>query len=211
MDDDKVKREAEAYVKVNKKVIKERFAGDDICEPDENPVSIFMAGSPGAGKTEFSKRFLVESGLQAVRIDADEIKAMIPQYTGANSSAVQGASALAVEYIYDYVLTKRKNAVFDATFSDFERSYSNVSRSLRKGRQVEVYYLYQDPIMAWRFTKICEALEGRVVPLEFFAKSFVDARMTVNRVKEEFGKEVKIHVIVRGYENQLEKFRLNVE
>jgi len=208
--DETVIKDAIKFVKSHKNEIKQEFAGDDVCGSEKDPISIFMAGSPGAGKTEFSKRFLKKSGVSAVRIDADEVREVIPQYNGRNSDLVQRASALAVEYIYDHVLDKKKNMIFDATFADYEKSYNNVERSLRKGRHVEIYYLYQDPMVAWRFTKIREAVEGRFVPKEVFVRSFIDARKNVNMVKEKFGSKVQLHVIVKNFNNNLETFRLNV-
>lgn len=87
------------FIKSHKKELIEQFASDKNYPQEKNPVSIFMAGSPGAGKTEFSRRFLKVNKLNMVRIDADDIKEFIPQYNKRNSSDVQGASSLGVEKI----------------------------------------------------------------------------------------------------------------
>ncbi len=47
--------EAKKFIKKNKKLLIEKFANLDLYKPVVSPVTIFMAGSPGAGKTEFSK------------------------------------------------------------------------------------------------------------------------------------------------------------
>ena len=52
--------------------------------PDAEPVSIFMAGSPGAGKTEASKA-LVREFRDPVRIDPDELRSEFKQYFAARS------------------------------------------------------------------------------------------------------------------------------
>ena len=203
--------EAAKFIKANKKQIIQKFAGDHICESDANPISIFMAGSPGAGKTEFSKWLLKYAKIKAVRIDPDEIKECIPQYTGKNSNEVQGASALAVEYLYDYVLKKKKNMLLDGTFSDYKKSYSNVKRSVDKNRHIDIYYLYQDPLIAWKFTKIRGEKEGRFIPKDFFVESFFNAINNVDKVKKEFGKNVTLHLVIKDYENGFEnKFRLDI-
>ena len=49
--------EAKKFIKKNKNLLFEKFASDKIFKPNEKPISLFMAGSPGAGKTEYSKRF----------------------------------------------------------------------------------------------------------------------------------------------------------
>lgn len=207
----KVDEAAKGFVKANKQLIKEQFAGDAVCSSDENPLSIFMAGSPGAGKTELSKWFLKVTGMQAVRIDADEIRDFIPQYNGSNAAEVQGASALGVEYLYDHALKKKKNLILDATFADFEKSRENVARSVKKGRHVEIFYIQQEPQVAWEFTQAREKLEGRIVPKDIFIDSFLAAPMNVNKVKKEFGKDVQVNVVVKNFENGLETFKLNVD
>jgi len=209
--DENISQSAIKFVKSHKKEIKEHFAGDSVCLPDEKPISIFMAGSPGAGKTEFSKRFLADAKITAVRIDADEIRDFIPLYNGCNASDVQGGSAIAVEYIYDYVIKKKKNMILDATFADYEKSLNNVQRSINKARHIEIYYLYQDPLVAWKFTKYRQELEGRIVPKEVFVDSFFKACENANRVKEEFGKQVQLHIVIKNFENGLDKLKLNVD
>lgn len=53
----KIEEEACKYVRDNAESIIQEYAGDEF-KPDTVPVSVFMAGSPGAGKTEFSKAFI---------------------------------------------------------------------------------------------------------------------------------------------------------
>ena len=85
-----ISEEAYRYAKKNKKKIRKQFIGDELKSNDQ-PVFIFMAGAPGAGKTEFSKHLInqlqkneLRNGI--VRIDADEIrKIFIPMgYKGKN-------------------------------------------------------------------------------------------------------------------------------
>lgn len=44
---------------------------DSGVQPEAEPAAIFMAGLPGAGKTEFSKRLIEFSDVPFVRIDMD--------------------------------------------------------------------------------------------------------------------------------------------
>lgn len=136
---------------------------------------------------------------------------MLPGYTGDNLHVVQGACALGVEKLYDHVLSKKQNAIIDGTFVDYEKSADNVRRSLKKGRDVHVYYIYQDPQVAWDFTKKREEIEGRRIPKEAFIRAFLLSRTNVNQVKQKFGKQVQIHLVIKNYLNNDEDFRLNVE
>ena len=119
-----ISQKAVKFIKQNKELLIKKFANEKIFKPVENPMSLFMAGSTGAGKTEFSKALIRNLGYPIVRIDADEIKEIIPQYTGANSDVVQGASSLGVEKLYDYVLKKKLHVIIDGTF--YEKSKKKI-------------------------------------------------------------------------------------
>jgi len=60
---------------------------------EERAVSVFMAGSPGAGKTETSKsiisQFTKEHGVDVVHIDNDELRKEFDEYQGLNSPLFQ--------------------------------------------------------------------------------------------------------------------------
>lgn len=203
---------AKKFIKDNKKLLIEKFAKLESIPAKENPFSIFMAGSPGAGKTEFSKSFIKSnSPFSVVRIDADEIKKIIPQYNGRNSYVVQGASALGVEKIYDFVLKNNQNVIIDGTFANYKISHSNVKRSIKRNRIVAIFYIYQDPLIAWDFTKKREKLEGRYVPKEMFIKSFFDAKENVKRIKLDFKNKVKIFLIKKNCSNGVEKAWFNIK
>jgi len=206
MDDDQseIEKEAIEFVRSNKRLIIEKFCGD-IVQIDKNPVSVFMAGSPGAGKTEFSKRFLKEledkGYSRAIRIDPDEVRAIIPGYNGKNASVFQMAATLGVEKIHDYALEKKKNFLLDTTFSDYKKARDNVARSLKHGRIVSIQYLYQDAKIAWDFTKKREEIEKRGIPVDFFVESLFSAKENVDRIKAEFGDKLTLDLIIKDYTN----------
>ena len=58
MNDDEIKQAAVAFAKSNGKSIVKQLTDSNIYQPSQTPISVFMAGSPGAGKTEFSKNFI---------------------------------------------------------------------------------------------------------------------------------------------------------
>ena len=179
------------------------------------PFSIFMAGSPGAGKTEFSRSFIESlisknSPIKSVRIDADEIKLIIPQYNGSNSCAIQGASSLGVQKLFDFTLKHHQNVLVDETFSELEYCREDVARSFSRNRIVGIIYIYQDPLIAWKFTKIREKKEGRPIPKELFVNSFFASKENVNIVKKELP-EIKVFLVIKNYENDIEKMHFNID
>jgi predicted ABC-type ATPase len=191
------------------------FAGDQYPSSD-NPISVFMAGSPGAGKTEFSKNLIKilegERGGQCiVRIDPDEIRTMFPGYQGGNAYLFQPAVSILVDKIHDHVISRGKSFVLDGTFSNMGKSIQNIGRSIRRKRAVRIEYLFQDPLVAWNFTKQREIEEGRRIPKTAFVKEFFDARGAVNEVKSRFGSNVQLNIIIRNLNDQNYDFKLNVD
>ncbi|MDR3642461.1 MAG: zeta toxin family protein [Candidatus Doudnabacteria bacterium] len=210
-DDQQLSDSAYQYIKEHKFELVERFANPKIYKPEAQPVSLFMAGSPGAGKTEVSKRLIeVFDGSQPVRIDADDIRAIFPDYNGNNSHIFQRACTLGVNVLFDYVLHNNINAILDGTFA-YERAMENIERSLKHNRRVVIYYLFQDPVVAWTFTKIREEKEGRHVSKEVFIHSFVRARENVSQAKAHFGSKIELNLVIKDFSKSFEKLYDNVE
>jgi len=214
-----MKEEARQYIKDHKKELVERFADLDKFPPNEEPFTLFMAGSPGAGKTEFSKKMvqILAKGSDAfepiyiVRIDADDIKEFIPHYNGENSDVVQSATILGVEKIYDFSIKKKQNILVDGTFANYDSSRKNIVTSIKKGRMIGIFYIYQDPVRAWELTLARGKKEGRYIPKDFFIDSLFNAKDNVNRIKEEFGNKVIVNLIEKDYADNIEKPRFNID
>ena len=216
-----ISEEAIQCIKKSKKQIFEQFASDKIYRPFDVPVTFFMAGSPGAGKTEYSKNFIKNinqiifekenTDFPIVRIDADEFRTLCPGYNGNNSHLFQKATALAVNKLYDYALAKKYNILMDGTFSSDKYPEENIKRALNRGREVVIIYIYQDPIIAWDFTLKREKLEGRKITLEVFIDDFFKAKENVIKIKELYKNKVNIVLIKKDYNNAIEKIWLNVE
>jgi hypothetical protein len=71
----------------------------------------------------------------------------------------------------------------------------NIERSLKRGRPVEVYYVYQHPKVAWLFTKVREKLQGRYISKESFIDSCYESRRGVNKIKSIFGNSIQINLV----------------
>ena len=153
-------------VKKNKKLIANRIV--DPFPEEEDPVSVFMAGSPGAGKTEVAKSLINAFGGSALRIDNDELRCEFDSYTGDNSHLFQDAATRLVEAVHDRALKNKVSFILDTTLSSYEMAKKNIERSLKKGRGIMVIFVYQSPENAWRFVQAREKIEGRRVPPEVF-------------------------------------------
>ncbi|MDO8481535.1 MAG: zeta toxin family protein [bacterium] len=213
-EDQKLAEEAMIWVKQNQKQIVADFAGRYLPAPEKS-ISIFMAGSPGAGKTEFSRR-LIEKQFGAdtkyiMRIDPDEIRETLPCYAPGKSHIFQSAVSVTVEKIHDHALGKNKSFVLDGTLTNIEKARENIQRSLAKGRVVLVEYIYQDPFVAWDFTKKREVVEGRNIPRDVFINQFFLARENAMILKKEFRKDLTLDVVTRNISTNDYQYWFNVD
>src|SRR3989344_3721922 len=140
LEERETKEKADTFANAHKDEIAKVLTDVVIFLPEENPVSVFMAGSPGAGKTESSKNLIKKfskSDGYIIRIDPDELRIKIPGYTGDNSYLFHGAVSILVSKIHDCVLKNKQSFVFDGTLSRFEIARENIQRSLKRGRFVQ--------------------------------------------------------------------------
>lgn len=207
---------ARKFIKDNEELLMSKFCNKTDYPPDDNPVSIFMAGAPGAGKTEFSKNLIdafekMFNPAKIVRIDPDEIRGLFAEYKGNNSHLFQGACSLGVEKIHDSVLSNNQNFLLDGTLSKYDKTVNNIKRSLEKSREVSIFFVYQEPSIAWEFTQKREKIEHRNIPKESFVKEFIDSKENVNKIKKYFGDKIHLNLIVKNYKNNREQIESDIE
>lgn len=203
-EEERLRQEAEEFARVNKKSVAKELTDLSKHAPDEIPISVFMAGSPGAGKTEYSKnliRFLEKNKKhKIIRIDGDELRSLVPGYVGTNSYLFQGAISILVDKIHDTALEQRQTFLLDGTFSKYEKASININRSLSKNRPVLIFYVYQNPEVAWRFTQAREILEGRHIPKAAFIQQFLDSKKTVDQIRKNFDARIVIFLVKKNFE-----------
>jgi len=212
MTDEESSKEAISYVKAHHRELIDHFVRD--IKPTKSPVSIFMAGSPGAGKTEFSKHLIDEIlGAQGkiVRIDPDEIRFWLPQYIAGKAELFQGAVSVGVNKIHDYVKSKSISFLLDGTFSELDRARDNIQLSLKKNRAILIQYVFQPPEVAWKFTQEREKVEGRNIQRNDFIRQFVNSRNVVSTIKHEFGNKVQVDLIERNVSMDTYQFTFNID
>lgn len=223
-----ISEKAIEYVQKNKKKLIEEFCPKNIYKSFPYPTSIFMAGSPGAGKTEFSKKFIdhlveamnrsinnkesVSEKFTMIRIDPDEFREKLPGYNGSNSDLFQGAVTRAVEKILDYTLHNKINFLLDGTFAKENVVLGNIKRCIDKSRTIQIIYKYQDPILAWKLTKAREYEEGRKIPLTVFIDDLFQAKDNVNKIKKLYKNKINVTLLEVSYENPSNnRLELNID
>lgn len=204
--------EAIAFARSNKKAIGHRLTNKAQYPPEEEPVSVFMAGSPGAGKTEASIALVnLFADTAILRIDPDELRNEFAAYTGGNSWLFQGGVSILVEKILDFAIEQRQSFLLDGTFSNLAVARRNVERSLKRGRFVQILYVYQNPVLAWGFVKAREEAEGRRIRPEHFVDQYFAARDVVNALKLEYGGDVHVDLLLKHIDNSGRLYKAGVD
>ncbi|WP_421557950.1 zeta toxin family protein [Pseudomonas canadensis] len=84
-----------------------------------------------------------------------------------------GGVTVIVERTLDLVYQQRQSFLLDGTLANLDVARKNIQRALDKGnRTVQVIYVYQKPELAWEFVLAREAIEGRNIPCNEFARQF---------------------------------------
>jgi adenylylsulfate kinase-like enzyme len=209
-EENKQSEEACVWIKARHKKIIQDFAGDIEDVTDTRPTTLFMAGSPGAGKTEISKSLIAQFKQKPLRIDADEIREICVGYSGSNAHVFQKAATKGVHMLYDYALKRNINVILDGTFA-YGDSLKNIQRSLDHRRKVEIFFIYQNPLQAWEFTKKRETVQQRRVSKEIFMSSLSKACENVSAAKEYFGSAIELNLIIKDYEKNFQELKVNID
>lgn len=213
MTDEQIIEQAINEARKLKKEIAAQYCNKEKFPSDAEPVSVFMAGSPGAGKTESSQNLIRElsDSHSVLRIDADDFRNHLTGYNGSNSSLYQAAASILADYIHDCALDNRQSFVFDGTLSNITKARQNIERSLKRGRFVQIIYVYQDPLQAWEFAKAREVRDGRHVPADSFITQYFQARENANSLKREFGKRIKVDLVIKNIDGTDTAYKENID
>lgn len=167
-----IRDRAVIFAKKNRTKICRRLTDKAVYLPEEAPVSVFMSGSPGAGKTESSKELVAsisDGHMQVLRLDPDDLRIEFEDYDGSNSYLFQRAVVILVERSMDYIFKNGQSFLLDGTLSSYHVAEKNIQRSLDKDTDVLRIFVYQRPELAWEFVNAREKVEGRkILPEQFF-------------------------------------------
>ena len=207
----KICDEAVAYAKANRRAIAKRCTDTHIYLPEEHPVSVYMAGSPGAGKTEASIELIEKLGGTVLRVDPDDLRKELPGYNGENAWLFQRAVSVLVDRMLDVAFDQSQSFLLDGTLTNYDKAVANIERALKKRRRVQVLYVYQEPAQAWDFVQARETLEGRRILPQTFIDQYFGARVVVNRLKRHFGGDIRVDLLLKNIDGTNRTFQNNID
>ncbi len=211
-------RDSFKFAKKNKKEILQQFIGNQV-QKNKKPIFIFMAGAPGAGKTEWSQKLIkilenknLINGI--VRIDADEVRKIFKPlgYDGQNSDKYKSGCIKGIEMLFDNCVKNKYHTIVDGTFSSMRVAQKNIQAALGIKASIFIVYVYQDPLIAWGFTKIRERKEGRRVRKNMFIDSLFKSISNVNMIKNKYKEKVEIWLVEKDISNtKIKNIKFNID
>lgn len=150
------------------KVINTRIGIDN---PAKSKLAIFMAGVPGAGKTEFVRGLREESSMRnSVIIEHDQLVEYIDNYTPEKYYNFRKAGSNLVTALLNHCLKSNFPFILDGTLSS-DTAKRNIKKTLNRGYSVIIIYIHQDIKSAWNLTKDRELVKKRSIEREGFLRT----------------------------------------
>lgn len=199
------------HAKAKKKQIAKDFTNPAVYRSEKKPVSVFMAGCAGAGKTEAAIELIASFGTPTMRIDPDELRSHFESYNGTNSWLFQHPVSILVDKIHDNALEQCQSFVMDGTLCNFGRADHNISRSIKRNRRCVIIFVYQKPELAWRFVEAREKVEGRRIAAEVFVEQFFVTAQVVNDLKKKYGKKIRVDILIKNTDGSPKTQEQNID
>lgn len=164
------------------------FKDELICIQKDEPIAILMGGSPASGKSTFLRKYapyLLKE--EILKVDADEIRSMLPEYKGYNASQTH----LETKDIVNTLLSDKTigipckyDVIYDGTMNS-TKSYLPLI-SLLKSLGYKIFIVYIDKVPEEVVKK--RALErykksGRFVPMEIIDDFFSKGKTALEELK----------------------------
>jgi predicted ABC-type ATPase len=174
--------------KLHKKII-DSFKEDLVCIENDEPIAILMGGSPASGKSTFLKKYapyLLKE--EILKVDADEIRAKLPEYKGWNATSTH----LETKDIVNTLLSDRTigipckyDIIYDGTMNS-TKSYIPLIELLKKlGYKIFIVYIdkVDEDIIRKRSLERYKK-SGRFVPMAVIDDFFTKGKTALNELKD---------------------------
>jgi len=176
-------------IKLHQRIIN-TFKKDLVCINSKQPIAILMGGSPASGKSTFLKKYapyLLKS--EILKVDADEVRSMLPEYKGWNASQTH----IETRYIVDTLLSNRTigipckyDIIYDGTMNSV-RAYLPLIKLLKE-LKYKIFIVYIDKVP--KEVVIERALKrykstGRFVPMAVIDDFYSNGKASLDILKGE--------------------------
>lgn len=177
------------WARKNKKQLIKEVTGSITPPTDARPIAVFLAGIPGAGKTEFINRLFAHNE-PIVKIDLDEIVKLFPGYKPKKYYEFRTAANIIVDECVIYCRKHKLNFALDGTFG-YGKAVENIKHALKR-HDVIILYVWKDPLQAWQLTKDRELITNRAIDKSGFIQSYENVPKNLKIIRKKFQESVPI-------------------
>jgi ribosomal protein S8 len=207
MDKDRI----DDWARKNKKQIVKEYLSKNEYKSFEEPSVIFMAGVPGAGKTEFAKRLIPQLKNKPLHIDMDEIATHIESYKPKIAHLFRSGASIILERLYDRAIKLHIDILMDGTLGH-SKVMQNIERAVEhEGYIARIYFISQSPLIAWKKTKDRQLIEHREINPVTFVDSYFNLLSNLRDIQYKYGEKVPITVVLKNDDNRLNEIIENVK
>lgn len=177
------------YLNTYKQQFLEEYTKDIAVIDDK--LAIFTAGMSGVGKTEFAV-YLKEKNRNLLHIDTDEIRKFFQEvgYNGQNSDVFQKVASRGFNELFNYSIKNGYSLILDSNLASINQAVQNIERLLKRGYNIQIYYLYNEPKVCFKYATTREVVTRRKVPKDVFVRSNTNSYRTIIEIKSIFKEKV---------------------
>lgn len=189
----KISKERE---KLYNSIIEKHFEGVE--KPSGRPKLEYMGGGGASGKSyTLESGYLknVPKGKKAVQINADDIKAMLPEYNQRVDSGIKAQQKGAAAYVHQessilasqiasMAMDRGYNVVIDGTASNASKLKKEIAKARKNGYEVNAHYINAPLETALASNKKRFEQEGRYVPDNVLIKAHKDVSKNFEKLAE---------------------------
>jgi predicted ABC-type ATPase len=159
--------------KVHAEILEKIFTPEKIAaatpKPGEQPTAHLLGGSGGSGKGWFTKPEGTVRTDNAIYLNSDDMKAMLPEYQGWNAPLLHEESSELLKLTENMAMAQGLNVIIDGTMSKYDGLAKRIDRFKDGGYRVEGHFMRVTPETSatralQRFVRGGET--GRYVPPE---------------------------------------------
>lgn len=155
------------------------------CRVDK-PIALLTGGYPGAGKTSYLNKKIPRIKQHFIIIDADDIRAQLPEYKGWNAFNTQAEVKDIVTQVLDSLGRPCVyNVIYDASMSDPQFYMEFINQLKDKGYKVYIIYLQIPFDIAIQRANLRYLETGRYVSSDFLNHVRKEGLNTFNTIKNE--------------------------
>ncbi|MCS7317086.1 MAG: zeta toxin family protein [Candidatus Dojkabacteria bacterium] len=157
--------------------------------------AIFMAGTPGSGKTYISKKLFSNTGLKSINID-DLVELRIRKTGKQPDYATEVEKELypKLRSRFSYYIENGMGLLIDVTGGNFTSVKNKIDKLKNAGYEIAMIYVESPKEEAWKRVLKRKEKTGRFVEKEFFDKTYENIKKNIPIYKSIFGKNF-FHII----------------